>query len=202
MGLFCYSFWRLYQAITERSEKQDWKKIIERISFVVGAITHFLLAYYAINLIFYFSTPKGGSEKGLARELLVLPFGEVITGIVALIIAGFGVYQIVIAVKEKFCKDMEIPADHKKAIVLISKFGLIARGIVFMMIGFFFMRASFYHDSSEAGGVAKAWVVLKELPYGDILMGIVAAGFIAFGIYGFVEALYKNHNRRTFLFGK
>src|SRR5579885_3120769 len=47
------------------------------------------------------------------------------------------------------------------------------------------------HNPGEAKGLDSALAELASQPFGPILLGIVALGLIAYGIYSFVEARYR-----------
>jgi hypothetical protein len=190
IGLFCYAAFRLLQVLKKPNDKTS--KIIKKLGYVFGALAHASLGVYALNLIFYFSKLKSNTEDSLAHKILTLPFGQVFMFVIALIIIAFGVSQLVIAYQEKFLKTMSIPWPQKKWLVPLCKFGLAARGVVFAIIGWFFLRAASHANSVEAGGIGQAWQALLQLPYGNLLTIIVAFGFIAFGLYGFTEAAYND----------
>src|SRR5918995_3987130 len=71
------------------------------------------------------------------------------------------------------------------------RFGLIARGVVFVIIGGFLIVAAFEFNSAEARGLQGALETLQQQPYGWILLGIVALGLVAFGVYSLIEARYR-----------
>ena len=73
----------------------------------------------------------------------------------------------------------------------MCRFGLIARGFVFLIIGGFIVVAAWRYDPQQARGLAGALQALQEQPYGQALLGIVALGLVAFGLYCGVEALYR-----------
>ena len=64
-----------------------------------------------------------------------------------------------------------------------------------MLIGIFFLTAAWQVDSSESGGLGKALQTLQEQPYGPWVLGIVAAGLFAFGVYSVIEAVYRRIDR-------
>jgi hypothetical protein len=47
------------------------------------------------------------------------------------------------------------------------------------------------HDPHKAQGLDSALQTLLHQPFGPVLLAIVALGFIAYGIYSFVEARYR-----------
>ena len=66
-----------------------------------------------------------------------------------------------------------------------------ARGVVFGLIGFFLARAAYQYDPKEAVGLDGALSKLLQQHYGSALLGAVAAGLIAFGLYCLAEARYR-----------
>jgi hypothetical protein len=115
----------------------------------------------------------------------------VFLGCVAIGILIFGLAQVVIALREYFLDIINIPQNRKKYLMPVCKFGLVARGFVFMIVGVFFLSAAYYHDSHEAGGLKQAWIALAKQPIGWVWVSIVAVGLIAYAGYCAVEAVYR-----------
>jgi hypothetical protein len=69
--------------------------------------------------------------------------------------------------------------------------GFMARGVVFILIGGFLIVAAWYSSSQEAIGLGGALAKLGSQPYGQVLLGITAAGLLAFGVFGLVQARYR-----------
>ena len=198
VGLFSYAIWRLYETFADPThEGTKAKGLMKRAGFLLGAIGHASLGIYALNLIFYFSQSKGGTEQSFAHKLLTLPFGQLLTAAIGIGIIVFGLSQFFVAIKEKFCRTLDIPADKRDVVVPVCKFGLMARGAVFALIGWFFVQAALHYSSREAGGIAQAWQVLREQPFGNYLIGVVALGFLSFGVYGAAESLYDRTPERV-----
>src|SRR5205085_765809 len=71
-------------------------------------------------------------------------------------------------------------------IVLLGRIGFLARALVFVLIGSFLIEAAIHANSRETKGLAGALRSLEQHTYGSILLGLTAAGFIAFGAYQIV----------------
>jgi hypothetical protein len=80
--------------------------------------------------------------------------------------------------------------NERQVLISAGRFGLIARGIVFSLIGLFLIQAAILSDPNHAKGFDGALLALIQQPYGPILFGIVAVGLIAFGIYSMLDALW------------
>ena len=122
------------------------------------------------------------------------PFGRWLVGIGGAITIGIGFYRIYRAYKTKFRKKLnlnELNAQQKKLLVNISRFGIAARGVVFVMIGFFILQAAKNYDPDKVKGLDGALLTLAQQPFGKILLGSMALGLIAYAIYLFIQARYR-----------
>jgi hypothetical protein len=62
---------------------------------------------------------------------------------------------------------------------------------VFTLVGIFLVRAAYQYDPKEAVGLDGALSEILQADYGTLLLGLVAAGLVAFGIYSLAEARYR-----------
>ena len=69
--------------------------------------------------------------------------------------------------------------------------GLAARGIAFLVSGWFLIKSGLQYDPNEARGLGGALEALASQPYGPWLLGLVALGLIAYGAYSFLQARYR-----------
>jgi hypothetical protein len=69
--------------------------------------------------------------------------------------------------------------------------GYLARAVVYALIGIFLVRGAWQYDPDEAVGVDGALQKLAQQTFGPLLLGVVAAGIIAYGILYFVRTAYR-----------
>ena len=74
----------------------------------------------------------------------------------------------------------------------IGLVGHLARGVVFTLIGVFVIRAALQYDPKEAIGLDGALQKLASAAYGPYLLGVTAAGLVAYGLYCLVDARYRD----------
>jgi hypothetical protein len=81
-------------------------------------------------------------------------------------------------------------ATERKLAIHAGQLGLIARGVVFLVSGWFLIQAALRTDPSQARGLAGALAALAGQPHGTVLLALVAVGLIAFGAYSLLLARY------------
>jgi len=59
------------------------------------------------------------------------------------------------------------------------------------MIGVFLVIAALRFNSGDAAGFAGALRTLQQQPYGHVLLGITALGLFAFGLFQWMEAVWR-----------
>jgi hypothetical protein len=76
--------------------------------------------------------------------------------------------------------------------VSVSRFGVAARAVVFIMFGWFVVHAGWLRDSAEVPTTPILMRILAAPPggLGNWMLGIMAAGLIAYGFYQVVHARY------------
>ncbi len=115
-------------------------------------------------------------------------------GAVGAIIVGVGVSQFYKAYSAKFRDKLnggEMSAAEQRWATRSGKLGFAARGLVFVLIGFFIVQAAWTYDASKVQGVGGALAALAGGPFGWLVLFIVATGLVAYGVFMFVQARYR-----------
>lgn len=195
VGLLCYAAWRLMQGIKDTEHKgNDLKGLARRGSYIFRGLLYCSIAFYAAKVALYHAVSHGDSNEKLARQLIDKPFGQVLTGIVAVIMFISGFVQLANAFSGRYKKHVQ-HAQYKGRIASLlihaGRLGYTARGIVWFIIGWLFLKAAIQASPGQAGGSADVFQWLQSWQYGDILLAIVAAGLVCYGIFMFLRARYQ-----------
>ena len=119
LGLVGYAIWRLVQATTDPDgHGADAKGLAIRGGLLVSAITHSLLAWFALSLIFGWGSSVGGD--GGARDwtawLLQQPFGRWLVGLIGVAVIGAGLAHMIKGYRADFTKYLEMaPATLERS---------------------------------------------------------------------------------------
>lgn len=192
VGLVGYSLWRTVQVFADTDRHgTSAKGLAIRTGLLISAVVHLGLAVFALSLIFDWGTGGGRSTQNWTATLMSMPLGRWLVAGVGLAIIAAGLAQIIKGWRGAFEKYLYITARNRLWITPISRAGLIARGVTFLIIGGFFIVAAWQTDPAEARGLDGALETLQAQPYGTWLLAIVAAGLVAFGLYSLIEARYR-----------
>jgi hypothetical protein len=195
LGMFCFALWRLLEGIYDADNKgTDKEGLTVRTSNIIGGVVAVLLGIFAISLVFGNASAGGsggGGQQTWVAKLMAQPFGMWLVGIVGVIVIAVGIAQFVKAVREKFRRHLAMPPNVAQKAVPVCKAGIIARGVVFCIIGIFLVVAAYQQDPGEARGLQGALETLREQAYGPWLLGLVALGLVGYAIYNFIEAKYR-----------
>lgn len=194
LGLICYVIWRGIQTFSDTEHKGTKPKgLAARMRYLFSGFIYAALAGYAIKMLFSGGGNSDDSKQGLAQQLLEKPFGQWLVGAAALIFIGVGIYQAFYGLSEKYRKHTDKAGNggKQKVLLMAGKIGYLARAIVWLLIGWLFLKAAFHSNSSEAGDTSKAFGFLSKSDYGPYLLGLMAIGLICYGIFNFVRVRYE-----------
>jgi uncharacterized protein DUF1206 len=195
LGLLGYAAWRMVQGVADPEHRgSDAKGLALRASSIGTAVIHLALAYSAIKLVTGRGSGSGGgnSSQRAAATAFKVPGGKWLLLAVAIGIAGYGAYQLYRAARAKLSKRLdtgEMTRETGRWVVGVSRFGIAARGIVFIAIGWLLSRAAIEHDPGRAGGIDAALDSLTHL--GRWPFAAIAVGLIAYGVYELLNARYR-----------
>jgi hypothetical protein len=196
VGFAAYALWRFADALADRrNEGSDPKGLAKRArSFGIGVVyTASAVTAYSL-LRSASSSTGGGNEQEETARVLDWPAGR---WIVLAVAAGFvadGAYNVYRGVTQSFRERLKEHEMHGAVRTWATRSGVVghvARGVVFTIIGVFLGKAAIEYDPKEAVGIDGALLKLVEQPYGRVLLGLVAAGLVAYALYCLVEARYR-----------
>jgi hypothetical protein len=192
IGLAAYSLWGLIRAVFDPLHRgSDPSGYMERLGFVSSALSYAAIALFGLQILVGAKASGGDPTQTTIASVLTHPNGGLLTIGIGLVAIGVGIGQFVEAYRATFQRDLkgaEMTPGECTIVVALGRFGMFARGVTFTVIGWFLLQAGAQHDPSKAQGFGGAFLFLLSQPYGPVLLGVVALGFVALGLHSFACA--------------
>ncbi|MFL6123534.1 DUF1206 domain-containing protein [Actinophytocola sp.] len=194
IGLFAYGLWQfMMAAVSFHWVQKKGKRTRKRIGAVARGIIGISLGVYAVRLVTGSGSGQSGNQgqQEWTAKVLALPAGRVLVAIVAAIVIGVAVAEVMRGAKRSFVQDLnlqELPTGTQQWVRRLGFFGYIAKGVVVGIVGILLGVTAFQSDPGEAGGLDRALKTLAAQPFGTVALVVVAIGLAAFGVYCFAAA--------------
>ena len=195
IGFVAYALWRFVEAWAAPGE--DAKKWAKRVGSLGRGLVYAGLAFSAAKILA--GAGGGGSQNQRAHEtaatLLSWPGGTWLVGVAGAVVIGVGLWNLYRGLARKFedkWRTGEMGPTARRWGGRAGTVGHVARAVVFGLIGIFVIRAALEYDPKQAIGLDGALQKLAGAAYGPYLLGLTAAGLIAYGLYCLVDARYRD----------
>jgi hypothetical protein len=202
-GFAAYAAWRFVQAFAERRDADDGevegnaKKWGKRAGYVARGLIYGALAFSAVKLLF--GANQQQSQTGKAQQttstILSWPAGRTLVAAAGIGLAAYGVWNLYRGIARTFedrWRTGEMSPAARRWGGRVGLVGHCARFVVFALIGVFFVKAAVEYDPKEAIGLDGALQKLAHASYGPWLLGVTAAGLVAYGVYSLVDARFRD----------
>ncbi|MDT9592254.1 DUF1206 domain-containing protein [Nocardioides zeae] len=191
VGLFLLALWQAAEAIFDHRSEEKSDQLRNRGSAAAKTVLYIVMGTSAARIAM--GSQSGGQEEQantLTARLLSMPGGQVIVGVVGLVVLGVGGYLIYKGATDKFLEDIAHSGTGNAgtAYTWLGRVGYVAKGIVIGAVGILFGYAAATHDPDEAGGLDQALRQVLEAPGGPVLLGALGVGIAAFGVFCFAWA--------------
>jgi fumarate reductase subunit D len=192
VGLTAYSLWGFIRAIYDPLHRgKGASGYAARLGFVSSATSYAAIVFLAIQLLVGSTGGAGNSTQKTVAAILVHPGGGWLTVLIGVVAIVVGLGQFLEAYRATFKEDLkgaEMTNSERVNVIRIGRFGMFARGVTFVVLGWFVVQAGIHHDPAQAQGFGGAFAFLLAQPFGRVILGIVALGFVALGLHSFACA--------------
>jgi uncharacterized membrane protein len=193
LGLAGYALWRFSEAALgtadgERSAGPRAK------SFFRGCVYGFFAANAFQVAVGRPTTSQAHRQESLTATVMQHTGGRLAVAVAGAVVVAIGLFLVVEGVTRKFEKSLDTAAMSgrtRRVVRFLGTVGTSARGAVFALAGVFVIQAAKDYKPSKAAGLDGALRALRDTPAGPWLLGVFAAGLIAFGVYGLAEARWR-----------
>ncbi len=195
LGLSGYAVWRVIEGIKDTEHKgRDGKGLAKRLVAVGSGLVNAALAVAVFQMALG-QASSGGGAKSWVGKILNEPFGAVLVAAIGVGIVVAGLFQFYQAYTKKFLKTFklrEMSSRERRWVTRMGQVGYSARGVVFPIVGVGLLRAALARDASQTRGTREALLEVARSDSGQILLSLVALGFLAFGLFMVASARYRS----------
>ena len=195
IGLAGYAILRFAQVFVGSTPEHGRYSPLDRIAAAGSGLAYGTFCILAIAVLRGSSgSTKGHTPQQTTAGVLDWPAGRVLVGAAGVVFLGMAAYQVFMALSRKFLDDSkthEMSPGVERGFTALGVVGLLARGVVFGLIGLFVLKAAIEFRSREAVGLDGALTRLTHHAYGTTALYVVAAGLVVFGLYSMVDARYR-----------
>jgi hypothetical protein len=194
VGMVALALWQASEAIWGHHERMVGKRVRKQVSSGAKAVLYAALGVSAALVALGSGSSSSQSQQQATSGVLAWPGGQVIVVIAALIIIGVGVAGVVKGVKKSFAEEIDTSSmspTARSAVARLGQVGYIARGLALGVVGGLLGYAAVTFDAQQAKGLDGAMRTILDQPFGQFLLTAVALGFVAFGLFAFLQARYR-----------
>ena len=204
VGFLGYAAWRgLSAAVGHRDQsepKQRWRKRM------VSASRAVLYTGFAVSTLTFLVQGGGGQGGGgqdgggqdntepLTARTMAHTGGRSVVFVVGVIVVLAGLATAVRGARRKQedrLQGYRVPPALRTPVIVVGVVGLVGRGLVIALIGGFLVKAAAQFQPDEAKGLDAALEAVAEQAYGRGLLFAAALALVAFALWSFAEAAFR-----------
>jgi hypothetical protein len=195
--LWALGAWQLLEGILMRADSDGAQDLVGKWGRRVGAwgqaVIFVALGLIAAAVALGAQVDTEQAAEDASQGLLSIPGGPILLVLVGLGIGIGGIAFIVMGLRRSFRDKIDIP-EHGigRGIAGLGLVGFVAKGIALVIVGILLIVASFSSDADTAGGLDGALQALLALDLGPLLVAVVGAGFIAYGVFCLFRARFAH----------
>jgi hypothetical protein len=199
VGFAAYALWRFIQAWAEQPSGEDgaakvWAK---RIGYIGRGLIYAGLTYSTLKILTGSNGGQSQNAKAHHSTAVVLkwPGGTWIVGVAGAVLIGVAFWNLYRGLARKFedkWRVTHMPPAVRRWGARAGVVGHAARFVVFGLIGVFVIKAAVDYNPRDAIGLDGALQKLAHASYGPWLLGLTAAGLIAYGVFCLVDARLRD----------
>ncbi|MFL5954002.1 MAG: DUF1206 domain-containing protein [Gaiellaceae bacterium] len=198
-GFAAYALWRFIQAYAERPDRDDGEAKVwaKRAGYAGRGLVYAGLTYSTVRILTGAGVNQSQNAKAHSSAATVLswPAGTWLVGAGGLALIGIALWNLYRGLTRKFedkWRVSRLSPTVRKWGSRAGVMGHVARFVVFALIGVFLVKAALDYKPKDAVGLDGALQKLAHASYGGWLLGLTAAGLIAYGVYCLVDARLRD----------
>lgn len=196
LGLAAFVMWRVLQAVFDADhEGRSRRGVMVRLSQGFSGLAYAGLAFSAFRMIVDLPRNPAASDVARSREtaaaVLSVPYGDWMLVAAGLFLFGVGVANITRSWREDFTQYLACSEKTCRRVAPLARIGYIARGLAYLPLATLIVLAGLRSRPSDVTSFGSALDAVQRQPGGAWVLALTALGFVAFGVFSFIEARFR-----------
>ncbi len=194
IGMVAMAIWQAFEAAIGESGPQDNTAKAERVISACRAVLYLYFAFIAYKVISGANSSQGDSQESATSGMMSSTGGRWLVGLAGLIVVGVGIGLIAYGVTKKFEKHLntqQMDGNVRRTVRRLGMAGYTAKGTAYGIAGALIVAAAVTFDAEKARGLDAAIKAIAAESYGPWLLGLIALGVAAYGVYCFFQSKYR-----------
>ena len=196
IGLLAYAVGRVLEVTTLARPQIDGK---DKALAALLALLYASLALTAFTIVGVAgsrgsSGGGGGKQQQGSALILGLPGGQVIVGVIGLLVIGFGVREAYKGLQKDFLGTLrtgEMSSAMRSATDKIGAAAYVTKGAVIALLGYFFLQSALTYDPQKARGLDAALQEIAGRTWGQVVLTAAAVGLLAYAVFALIESRFR-----------
>ena len=192
-GFAGYALWLLLSAAVGHRDVDGKDRVLQRLKSLAKGLVYAALSFSTFAFLLRDGGGSGSAQSRTA-EAMSYPGGRLAVGLAGLVVVGIGGYFVVKGLRRKHSEcleDYRVPSSLRRPAILVGAVGYVGRGVTIGLIGAFLVQAAATFDPDDAKGLDAALQTVAGQPHGRVLLGLTVIGLLAYALWSFVEAAYR-----------
>lgn len=192
IGMYLLALWQVVDALLGHRDRDGVDLVRKRLTSAGKAVVYAVIGTSALKVAV--GEGSSGSERStdtMTANLMDLPAGQVLVGLVGAGILVVGGALVVKGVTDRFLRDIDGDGQNGatgSAYTWLGRVGYAAKGVALGVVGALFGHAALTHEADKSGGLDQALTRVLDQPFGPVLLAAIGVGIACFGAFCFAWA--------------
>jgi hypothetical protein len=195
VGLAAMTVWQALAAAIGHRDRRGKRRVAERVVSAVRTAFYGYLTWLAGKVVFGTATSSAGKQEKATAGLLDSAGGRALVIAIGVLVIGIGIFLAGYGVTRTFEEHLHVEQMSPRVRRLmrwLGTGGYATKGLAYGIVGGLLVTAAVQYDPERARGLDAALRTLAGQPSGSLLLGLVAFGFFAYGLYCVGQARWRH----------
>ena len=191
LGMVLMVVWQALEAFAGHADRSGWGLWLRRFRSGVTAVIYGFLVVTAARTLSGGGSSGGSGANSLTARVMDLPWGQVLVGVVGLVVFGVGVGMSWHSLSGGYGENLSAEGrrgDTGRVYLFFGRLGYLAKGVGACLVGAVICYAAVTHDPKKSGGLDQAVRDLVHWPLGSPILVVIAAGIACYGLFCFARS--------------